>query len=162
MGITARISIALMMIAVIALIASGMAIFFLKEFDRNYQEVSRQKVPAVIAAAQMIRLTQRLIADAPAIVMAENQIIRNDVMRDVEQDEKQKDDILNNLRSFGSEVGAKNLSPLQLSLSLKSPIPGSVFRVKIWKRYSIRFSRRAIRNAGQKEQGWDCQSAGIW
>ncbi|HAO21970.1 MAG TPA: hypothetical protein DCQ37_16800, partial [Desulfobacteraceae bacterium] len=103
MGITARISIALMMIAVIALIASGMAIFFLKEFDRNYQEVSRQKVPAVIAAAQMIRLTQRLIADAPAIVMAENQIIRNDVMRDVEQDEKQKDDILNNLRSFGTD-----------------------------------------------------------
>ena len=103
MKISVRISIALLLIALIALIASGVSIFFLNGFHRNYQTVSRQKVPAVIAAAQLIRLTQRLIADAPAIVMAENQIIREDVMRDVEQDVKQQDDILNDLRTFGTD-----------------------------------------------------------
>lgn len=35
--------------------------------------------------------------------LAENQIIREDVMRDVEQDVKQQDDILNDLRTFGTD-----------------------------------------------------------
>jgi signal transduction histidine kinase/CheY-like chemotaxis protein len=101
MKISVRITTALMTIAVIALIGSGVAIVFLNEFSRNYQAVSRQKVPAVIAAAQLIHLTQRLTADAPAIVMAENQIIRSDIMRDAEQDERLKNDILNDLKKFG-------------------------------------------------------------
>ena len=117
MKISVRITTALMTIALITLIASGAAIFFLNEFSRNYQAVSRQKVPAVIAAAQLIRLTQRLIADAPAIVMADNQIIRSDIMRDVEQDEIHKNDILNDLRNFGiDQVMADEISRVFNSL----------------------------------------------
>ncbi len=101
MRISVRISMALAMIVLIAVLASGVAIFFFNGFHRNYQALSRQKVPAVVAAAQLMRLAQSLIADAPAIVMAEHQIIRNDVMLDVEQGEKQKGDILNDLSGFG-------------------------------------------------------------
>jgi signal transduction histidine kinase/DNA-binding NarL/FixJ family response regulator len=101
LGISARVSVGLFGIVIVTLFASGVALVFFNQFNQNYQAISRQKVPAAIAASELVQLTQRLIAHAPSIILAENQIIRESLMQEIAQEAQQKDELLQSLALLG-------------------------------------------------------------
>lgn len=74
---------------------------FLNSFNREYRIISHEKIPSAIASSNLMKLTQRLISNAPNILLAKNQIIRKSIMREIENDAGRKDELLDSMIALG-------------------------------------------------------------
>ena len=101
LGISAKISIGYFCIVIVILIASGVALMFFRQLNQNYQKISLQEIPAVIMTSKLLKITQRLISDAPSIILKENQLIRESLMREMRANIKKKDELLRALTLLG-------------------------------------------------------------
>ncbi len=102
LGISTKLLLGPWGIVIVTAIISGLTLMFFTRFDRNYQTISQQKVPSAIAASNLMKFTQRLISNAPSIVLAENQIARESIIKDIAEDAGQKDELLRALALLGA------------------------------------------------------------
>ena len=74
---------ALVLISMI--MSSGILALTFLQFQKNFSEISARKLPGLIGASQLIRETEQLTANAPDIIIAKNQYIRDRFTQDIEE-----------------------------------------------------------------------------
>jgi signal transduction histidine kinase len=81
------------------LVVSISALIFFGRFKQNYRVLSDRNLPASIAAARLMKLSHRLMAYEPIVVLADNQLIRESLTMALLDDINQSHQLLAFLRS---------------------------------------------------------------
>jgi signal transduction histidine kinase/ElaB/YqjD/DUF883 family membrane-anchored ribosome-binding protein len=98
-GICCKITASLLCVLLLTLVVSISALFFFGRFKQNYRVLSDQNLPASIAAAKLMKLSHRLMAYEPIIVLADNRLIRESLIKDLLGDISQSRQLLDFLNS---------------------------------------------------------------
>jgi signal transduction histidine kinase len=81
--------------------AGGIALVALNAYQRALDEVAGQHLPALASSATLVQQTQKLVATAPALILAESQYERRGLMLRISGQKTSIDEQLEALRRFG-------------------------------------------------------------
>lgn len=98
-GICCRIAASLLCVVLFTLALSISALFFFGRFKQNYRALSDRNMSASITAAKLMKLSQRLMAYEPIIILADNQLIRESLTMDLLEAARQSHQLIAFLRS---------------------------------------------------------------
>ncbi|MBF0552718.1 MAG: response regulator, partial [Deltaproteobacteria bacterium] len=133
-GIASKVLAGLTVMTLVTLVSAGLAAIAFTQFNQSFADISRRKLPALVGASQLIRESERIIANAPDIIVAQNQFIRANLARDIEEKINQKDKFIKPLREAGVELKALEILSRQFDrvfANLKTLIDITDNRLKI-------------------------------
>ncbi|MBF0552862.1 MAG: hypothetical protein HQK60_20295, partial [Deltaproteobacteria bacterium] len=133
-GIATKVLAGLTVMTLVTLASAGLAAIAFTQFNQSFADISRRKLPALVGASQLIRESERIIANAPDIIVAQNQFIRANLARDIQDKINQKDKFIKPLREAGVELKALEVLSRQFDLvfaNLKTLIDITDNRLKI-------------------------------
>src|ERR1700722_18054435 len=81
--------------------AGGIALVALNAYQRALDEVTGQHLPALASSATLVQQTQKLVATAPALILAESQYERRGLMLRISGQKVSIDEQLTALKRFG-------------------------------------------------------------
>ncbi|MBF0549937.1 MAG: response regulator [Deltaproteobacteria bacterium] len=116
LGIASKVLTGLILMTLVTVISAGLATYKFNQFIQGFADVSHRKLPGLIGASQLIRESERLIAHAPDIIIAQNQFIRAKLAQDIEDSITQKGRLISPLRKAG--IDPKDLETLSRQLDL--------------------------------------------
>ena len=97
--------------------AGGIALVALNTYQRALDEMARQHLPALASSAALVQQTQKLVATAPALIVAESQYERRGLMLRISGQKASIDEQLEALRRFGlGEDESATISRIQADL----------------------------------------------
>ena len=97
--------------------AGGVALLALNAYQRALDEMAQQYLPALASSATLVQQTQKLVATAPALVVAESQYERRGQMMRISGQKASIDEQLEALRRFGlGEDESTTISRIQADL----------------------------------------------
>ncbi|MBF0474607.1 MAG: response regulator [Deltaproteobacteria bacterium] len=134
LGIASKVLAGLTVMTLVTLVSAGLAAIAFTQFNQSFTDISRRKLPALVGASKLIRESERIIANAPDIIVAQNQFIRANLARDIEEKINQKDKFIRPLREAGVESKALEVLSRQFDLvfaNLKTLIDITDNRLKI-------------------------------
>jgi signal transduction histidine kinase len=109
-GIAFRLLAGLASLVLLTAGAGGVALFALRAYQRALDEVAQQHLPALASSATLVQQTQKLVATAPALIVAESQYQRRSLMVRISSQKASIDQQLEALRRFG--LGADELAAI--------------------------------------------------
>ncbi|MBF0496510.1 MAG: response regulator [Deltaproteobacteria bacterium] len=115
-GIASKVLAGLTVMTLVILVSAGLAAIAFTQFNQSFADISRRKLPALVGASQLIRESERIIANAPDIIVAQNQFIRANLAKDIEEKINQKDKFIKPLREAGVELKALEVLSRQFDL----------------------------------------------
>ncbi len=115
-GISRKVSLGLFGIAFVTMLVSGASLHYINRFSSDFQTLSKKMIPASMGGSELMKLTQRLSANAPNIYLAENQLMRKALMNQINDDIGRKDELLQVLLDSG--VSEKQVSDIARQFDL--------------------------------------------
>src|ERR1700743_1228815 len=109
-GIAFRLLAGLAALVLLTAGAGGVALVSLYTYQRALVDVARQHLPALTSSATLVQQTQKLVATAPALILAQNQYERRGLMLRISGQKASIDEQLDALRRFG--LGAEESSAI--------------------------------------------------
>ena len=100
-GIAFRLLAGLAALVLLTAGAGGVALVALYTYQRALDDVARQHLPALTSSATLVQQTQKLVATAPALILAQNQYERRGLMLRISGQKASIDEQLDALRRFG-------------------------------------------------------------
>ncbi|MGB8840111.1 MAG: ATP-binding protein [Aliidongia sp.] len=100
-GITFRLLAGLTSLVLLTAGAGLLALFALNAYQRALDEVAQQHLPALASSAALVQQTQKLVATAPALIVAESQYERHGLMLRITAQKASIDEQLDALKRFG-------------------------------------------------------------
>ena len=100
-GIAFRLLAGLASLVLLTAGAGGVALLALRAYQRALDEVAQQHLPALVSSATLVQQTQKLVATAPALIVAESQYQRRGLMVRISSQKASIDEQLEALRRFG-------------------------------------------------------------
>jgi signal transduction histidine kinase/CheY-like chemotaxis protein len=83
-SIASKVLAGMVLVILTAIISAVMLTLTFQNFQKSFAEISNQKLPGLIGASQLVRETEQLIANAPDIIIAQNQYILNRLAQNIE------------------------------------------------------------------------------
>jgi len=83
-SIASKVLAGMVLMMLTAIISAALLTLTFQDFQKSFAEISNRKLPGLIGASQLVRETEQLIANAPDIIIAQNQYILNRLAQDVE------------------------------------------------------------------------------
>ncbi|MBF0527269.1 MAG: hypothetical protein HQK56_19480, partial [Deltaproteobacteria bacterium] len=74
-GIASKVLAGLTVMTLVTLVSAGLAAIAFTQFNQSFTDISRRKLPALVGASKLIRESERIIANAPDIIVAQTQFI---------------------------------------------------------------------------------------
>ncbi len=103
-GIAFRLLAGLAALVLLTAGAGGVALVALYTYQHALDDVARQHLPALTSSATLVQQTQKLVATAPALILAQNQYERRGLMLRISGQKSSIDEQLDALRRFGLGV----------------------------------------------------------
>jgi|HubBroStandDraft_1064217.scaffolds.fasta_scaffold00032_75 signal transduction histidine kinase len=100
-GIAFRLLAGLTSLVLLTAGAGSIALLALNGYQRALDEVAQQHLPALASSATLVQQTQKLVATAPTLILAESQIERRGLMIRISAQKDSIDQQLEALRRFG-------------------------------------------------------------
>ncbi len=143
-GISSKVLSGLIFIILIAVISNGMAEFRFESFNTHIQQVTERQLPVFVTVTQLVKGTEKLISNAPDIILAENPMVLEVLTEEVEQSAEEMDQLIDRLKS--TNVEPATLSQLSEEFQrLFSNLQTLVDLVNARKRVDTRIHQLSIR-----------------
>ena len=115
-GIASKVLVGLSLITLMVVFSSVVLLVTFTYFSSGFTDISQHQIPSLIHAFQLVRESERLVANAPDIIIAQEQFIRETLALDIAKKAKQKDELILSLQEVG--VTPQKLAELSAQFDL--------------------------------------------
>jgi len=98
-GITVKVSLGLVLIVLVAFVASGVAKHYFDKSAILFKTISKEQLPLVIAASKLTKEVEGLISDGSALVLTKNSLLLESLFQDIAADHKRIQKLISQLNA---------------------------------------------------------------
>ncbi len=115
-SIASKVLAGMVLMILTAIISAVLLTLTFQNFQKNFAEISDRKLPGLIGASQLVRETEQLIANAPDIIIAQNQYILNRLAQNIEDKIRLREKLILSLKDAGVSLKETDLLSRQFDL----------------------------------------------